>query len=174
MLVEAMSADEAFSITVDKITNVTDPWWDWCEADYDNAKARSLAGRWAGEAFSIDAGNNLPDDFMYYSYDPIFADMVLSRAMEARIETMRDLRDRADWDKANKAIDGYDPYKTITFSEGSHVWSINMYGKMILDQWTPTSEVYDLIHHTASLEYVGNLIQTRPQNLWLIPVDFHY
>jgi hypothetical protein len=174
MLIEADTVIEAFQKVEERINFHSDSaWYDWTEAvvfELDDTNP-SFAGRWAGNAFSLTENlqaARIEKDFLNYASDPVFADMVIQTLIEERIVSIKQAK--IDFEDDLSALE-YSPYQ-------NHLslprYSMLRYAELVYDRWTPESGVFDLENHTSSLRQIAEVIGSRPQNLWLIPVDFHY
>jgi hypothetical protein len=168
ILITADSAEDAFNEVSNKLNSgynsedgLSPTWSDWHHAS--PGETTSMAGRWAGQVF----GEGKPD-ILCYDEDPELADSVIDRFVEYRLENI--LLNRS------KAVDlkslEHDPRAKSDFD--MDLWATSKLAKLLDNEWTYESAIYDLEEWTGSLYYFGERIKAHPEKAWLVPVDFHH
>lgn len=174
LLVEADSVDEAFEQVFSQLNNddYNHPEW----SDWHNATSPStldFSGRWAGEIFFTpnENGEADPDEdkpnYLCYADDPTLAEQVLDKYLNLRLNELQELKSKA----VDLSIYPYNPY-TNDYNNG--LYGSKKLAKILDDEWTPESYVYDLTAESASLYNFVERVKENPKNQWLIPVDFHF
>jgi hypothetical protein len=169
ILVDAETKEEAFSSVKSYLDDYSaGAWWDWNEAEYG---LDSFAGRWAGGVFNIN-NSGVTQDYLCYGTDSALGDLVIEQFLETRQAEIDRLREKLL--ALAEDIPTYNPYQPIQTAESMNVWYVRKYTKLLMDDWSPESTLYDVSSGTASMKYALEIIRARPNNLWLIPVDFHF
>jgi hypothetical protein len=168
ILIEADSVDEAFDNVANALAE-TPEWSDWHEANSSNVGSHNFAGRWSGEIFKNSPSDEPAPNFLRYADDPALAERVISEHLEYRLNDIREFRNKG----ADLASYSYDPYE-----KGSplrmEIYYARKLAQLLNDEWTPDSGIYDLHIWTGSLSYFIERVKTKPEQQWLIPVDFHH
>jgi hypothetical protein len=161
MLVEAEglqdAIDEVRSRLVNQDTGEINVEW----AEFFDDEKLSLAGSWAGFF-----GEDLPDVICYADHKAL-ADEKIALALEGRKDALNDYIKRGKNYKFGK----YDPYKA---EFNSDAYSMEKAMKIVNDQWTFESGIYDLENWTASLMYFKKMSEVDPERLYLVPVSFKF
>lgn len=171
ILIEATSPEEAFGLVASNLSDGEPRWSDWHNAD--NASTMNFAGRWTGEFFGkTDENGEVIDsdtapNHLCYSDDPALAESVITRALENRMDDIRQYQAKA----IDLASYKYDPYATRFNMD---LWATKKLAQILDDEWTPDSGVYDLFSWSASLLDFTKRVATNPTQQYLIPVDFHF
>jgi hypothetical protein len=171
ILVEAETPEEAFSNVESHFSDGEPRWSDWHNAS--NSDSLNFAGRWSGAVFG-DVNENgefkTPDtnpNHLRYSDDQARAEEVITRYLEERMASIREYK--------SKAIDlitySYDPYAS---GFNMDLWATKKLAQLLDDEWTCDTGIYDLENWTGNLRYFTERVATRPDNQFLIPVDFHF
>lgn len=161
MLVEAEGLQDAIDEVRTRLVNQeTDEMnADWAES-FDDEKL-SLAGSWAGFF-----GEDLPDVICYADHKAL-ADEKIALALEGRKQALDDYIKQGEGYDVSK----YDPY-VAEFN--SKAYAIEKAMKLVNDQWTFESGVYDLENWTGSLMYFKKMSEVDPERLYLVPVSFKF
>lgn len=174
LLVEADSVEEAFDEVYSQLNNDDyrhPDWSDWHNAT--NTISLDFSGRWAGEIFFTpnEKGEADPDEdkpnYLCYADDPTLAEQVIDKYLNLRLNEIQILKDKG----LDLSIYPYNPYST---GYSHDLYATKKLAKILDDEWTPESFVYDLTAESASLSNFIERVKKNPKNQWLIPVDFHY
>lgn len=185
ILVEADTAQDAFSYIEGELENSNTPSWsDWHNAS--NASEMNFAGRWSGgvfltaeqkaeqEAGTLDT-STIPNH-LCYADDPELADEVISQFLGWRRQAMREAVPVGLPD-LDELIANYDPSADVTYRSGGfamELWKLHKLTELLNDDWTYESAIYDLSSWTANLAYFHARCAKNPEKQFLIPVDFHH
>jgi hypothetical protein len=170
ILIQADTAEEAFSLVADNLSEGEPRWSDWHTADESTASTLDFAGRWSGDVFKDkETDENKAPNYLRYSDDPALAERVISTFLEYRFSEMRECRDKG----ADLASYSYDPYSKRS-GMGMDIYYAVKLAKLLNDEWTSDTAIYDLQDWTANLGYFIERVKKSPETQWLIPVDFHH
>lgn len=162
LLVEAESHDEA----LDKVRSAvqyaetpTPDWSDWNE----------VGGRWSD---FFGKGKNA----LRYTENTALAEEKLAEWIEARTAEIK--RYHAELTEFNLAgvIATYDPEAEPKWAgqDSMNLWRLIKVAKLLSDDWTPDSAVFDLENYTANLKSFRERLAVAPEMQYLVMVDFHY
>lgn len=114
-------------------------------------------------------------NYLRFSDDPALADEVIARFIGYRLNTIEEYRNHLLTDFAGVDVFTYeyDP-NTNDYKKSMVLYYIKNLAKIMSNEWTPDSGVYDLENWDATLEYFYKRVQKSPERQFLIPVDFHY
>lgn len=165
MLVKADDYADAMGTVVSKLDEPSTPEW----SDWHNATGgTSFAGRWEGVF-----GEGHPD-YLSYGAEPEVAEQFISDALNTRMAHYEEMRQRiGNLEEFHKQAQSYNPYDEGTGS-WTVVWNVNRMAKLLDNDWTSDSAIYDLENYTAGLSYFRKDVTENPDKWWLIPVDFHF
>lgn len=171
ILIEADNAEEAFYNVANALSEGEPRWSDWHTADIGSASALDFAGRWSGEIFKDkETDEEAAPNFLRYADDPALAERVISTFLEYRFADIRECRNEG----ADLASYSYDPYTSKYDKGGMELYYAVKLAKLLNDEWTNDSAIYDLESWTANLSYFIERVKKSPEKQWLIPVDFHH
>jgi len=164
MLVEAEDAEDALDQVKGAITYAEEAypaWSDWHE----------IGGRWDGLFEGWEETRNV----LGYAENKQLADDMVEHFLGNRIQTMRHYLEQVSAEKLSleEKVKTYNPYE-FDYKDVHGVWSIQRLGKLLLNDWTSDTGVYDLKEHTANLEYFKKRAEENPTKQFLVPVDFHF
>lgn len=163
LLVEADNGQEALDYVTAQL-NGEERYPTW--SDY-----HEVGGRWSG-AFK-DWGDG---DVMAYYDNPTLAEEVIKEFTDYRLAEVKRYQEELvkDGFSLDKAILDYDPNDNEKrFANGMNLWRVYRLAKILQDDWTSDSGVFDLSEGTASLTYFRERLKKNPKNQYLIIVDFH-
>lgn len=122
---------------------------------------------------AVDLSGN--PNYLRFSDDPDLADEVIKRFLGYRLDEIENTRNTLKTDYAGVDVFTYeyDPDET-DFKKSMVMYYIKNLAKLLSNEWTPDTGIYDLVNWDASLKYFYKRVQTDPQKQFLIPVDFHY
>lgn len=172
LLVVADSAEEAREVVIDKLGD-SPQWSDWHNAS--GSANASFAGRWANGAFKFEEDEEpvgVELDTLCYSDNPALAEKIVEQATEWRQKEIAYYREKI-LTSAYDIVDAiHDPFsKDRTGLENYY------YGKLakVLDnEWTSDSGIFDLDYWTAALGEWRDRVSTAPERQFIVAVDFHY
>jgi hypothetical protein len=174
LLVEAHSPKEAFDNVATLLGDSSDlNWSDWHNADHSNSDELNFAGRWTGQVFGdLDSSGEFKNqetnnNYLKYSDDSTMAEAVLTEYLEGRMMSIAQRKAQAVDLSAYK----YDPYSS---KYDLSLWATKALAKLLDDEWTPDTGVYDLENWTGNLRYFTERVAKNPEIQYLIPVDFHF
>jgi hypothetical protein len=162
MLVEAESHAEA----VDKVQGViqysetpTPSWSDWNE----------VGGRWSD---FFGKGKNV----MRYTENPALAEEKLTEWLRGREEEMASSFNQIKTLDIGKVIAEYDPEKEPSWvgDTSMALWRLARLARLLGDDWTSDSGVYDLDNFTGNLKSFRERLAVAPEMQYLVIVDFHH
>jgi hypothetical protein len=78
-----------------------------------------------------------------------------------------------DGTEFHRMAQAYNPYEEASGS-WTVVWNARRLAKILENEWTSDSSIYDLDYYTASLTHFRKDVTENPSKWWLIPVDFHF
>jgi len=170
MLVEADTAEDAFSSVETKLSENSPNWSDWHNA---GSERMNFAGRWSGQVFgTLDEAGHVknPDknpNHLQYSFDPALAEEVITRYVEERMRSINEYKVKA----VDLASYKYEPYSN---GFNMDLWGTKKLAQLLDDEWVPDSGIYDLEEWTGNLRYFTGRVAMNPTKQFLIPVDFHF
>lgn len=158
LLVVADTEEEALDAVRSAITynDVPNPdWSDWHE----------IGGRWDGQL----EGKNV---MQYHGNEAKAEEFIAGRLAERRQE-MEYLLEKSKDITLEDAHDQYDP-EVENFKYSMNVYYHEKLAKVLQDDWTTDSYVYDLEVYTANLKYFRERLEKEPEKQFLVVVDFHF
>lgn len=169
LLVEADSAESAFSDVQSAIQYSDYQYPSWSDWNNVGDEPTNFSGRWTGEVFTElkDPKTGEVPNILCYSDDPALADKVISTWLEGRFSSIKEYQPKA----VDLATQKYDPY-TMGFSMDLY-YTVKL-AEILNDTWTSDSGVYDLSAHTPNLYAFTQRVKTNPTQQYLVPVDFHF
>ena len=162
MLVEAESHAEA----VDKVQGViqysetpTPSWSDWNE----------IGGRWSG---FFGKGKNV----LRYTENSALAEEKLTEWLRGREEEMASSLNQIKTLDLAKVVAEYDPEKEPSWvgDTSMALWRLARLARLLGDDWTSDSGVYDLDNFTGNLKSFRERLAVAPEMQYLVIVDFHH
>jgi hypothetical protein len=164
MLVEAEDGADAISEVKGQITYSETPypaWSDWHE----------VGGRWDGLFDGWEAEQNA----LCYAENPLLAEDIIKEFVGGRKKEMaRHLAEiTAENFDLTKMVEDYDPNK-YDYGSSMPAWTLARLGKLLANDWTSDTGVYDLKENTANLEFFRTRLAAEPSKQFLVPVDFHF
>lgn len=164
MLVEAEDAEDALATVRGEITYAEQAypaWSDWHE----------IGGRWDGLFEGWDETRNV----LGYTENEQLAKDMIENFLGNRMQTMKHYLEVVEKENVSleEKVKTYNPYE-MDYKEIHAVWSIQRLTKLLSNDWTSDTGVYDLKDHTANLEYFQKRLAENPTKQFLVPVDFHF
>ena len=168
LAVKADSTKEAYKNVKSHLENVTngDFWSDWHVVG---------GGRWSKN--SKEGYDDSPDDVISYVNDnKKFLDSI-EWTKKARMEEMKGLLESLH----NNDGEAQFIISALAYAKKAEVDSIDMnsylvnrISKMLLGIWTSDSFFFDAESNSCSYVYLQERIEAEPDNVYLVPVDFHF
>lgn len=166
LLVQADTVEDAFESALSTLHDQQPEWSDWHNAN--NPVDLNWAGRWTGAFFKSDKEDEPNPNYLCYAEDKALAENVISDQLELRDREIANLRKHMISDlttvEANHYADKWN----------SDLWYTEKFCKLLSNDWTPDSYIYDLETHTGSLEPFMKRVLFAPEKQWLIPLDLHF
>jgi hypothetical protein len=187
LLIEADTAQDAFTTIASELSEHTPEWSDWHEADYTKIDHLNFAGRWSGGVFLTDeqkaqqeAGtldtSTIPNH-LCYADDPELADSVVSMFLGWRKSAIQEALPKdllAFSNSLEVSVANYAPDKDTDFKFSMELWGLRKLITLLDNDWHYESSVYDLTLGTANLKHFYERCAKNPQNQFIVPVDFHH
>ena len=179
MLIEADSADNAFLMVEQELTNDgAVSWSDWHEAT--DARSMNFAGRWSGAIFLSPEDKKIKEaggvysttapNHLCYADDPEMADEVLDLFLNYRKENLKS-NIPTGLPSFEDLVAKYDPRENgfdLNLYKATHLL------QLLSGDWSYDTAIYDLSAYSASIDYFIKRCAVAPEKQFLIPVDFHY
>jgi len=164
MLVEAEDGADAISEVKSQITyseQAYPTWSDWHE----------VGGRWDGLFDGWEAERNA----LAYTENPLLAEDIIREFAKGRQEEMKRYL-------AEVTAEGYDLAKMVEnynaedydYGIGMKAWTLARLGKLLANDWTSDTGVFDLKEGSANLRHFRDRLALEPNKQFLVPVDFHF
>lgn len=173
ILIKADSHEEARSFVVDEISKMygTSPdWSEWnCATEFYNKT--TFAGSYADQFL----GDKAVGDTLCYVDDPETAEAVIEDFLQVRAAAIQQFRkDIADLDLLNFTYNPVDLSPIRDMATFHKIAAYKELSKMLLDDWTRNSGVYDIYQDTANLrDFYRVRIAHNPSKQYLVLVEFH-
>lgn len=160
--VKAVDKEDAAGIVESVLSEEYVDWSDWYVVG---------GGRWSNSQYE-----NSHDMVISYDEEPEKFKETIRGCIQARIDEMNYLKDKIDLNKFANSVEKYANFGSIGEDRfGLQNYFVRQAGTMLLEYYNPNSYFYDIIHHSASTDYIYELIDKKDSNgLFLVPVDFHY
>lgn len=174
LLIEADNAEEARQGIIDKLEGGSPQWSDWHNAS--GSANASFAGRWAGGAFKTDPSEPDPVgvefDTLCYSDNPALAEKVVDLAIGWRQQEISYYKDKILTNAYDIVDAEHDPYAKDDTGLNNYYYA--KLAKVLDNEWTPDSGIFDAEYWTASLAQWKTRISLSPEKQFIVAVDFHY
>lgn len=173
LIVQADSYEDARNIVVSQLEDSPD-WSDWHNATWDKG---SFAGRWENTAFNFSGKDDeeiagVQEDILQYSANPDVANKAIERAIKDREDAIAYYKTKIETNAYDIVEAKYDPYAAPV--GGLNNYYYEKLAKILDNDWTSDSFVFDLTNWTASLYDWKLRIVDKPEEMFLVAVDFHY
>jgi hypothetical protein len=164
----AESTKEAFNNVKDHLEEVAHSnfWSDWHVVG---------GGRWSQN--SKDGYNDTMQDVISYVKDKDKFTKAIQWSKKARADEMKQLLSQLQKDggEATFIISALEYIKTAKCDSISmNAYYVNRISQMLLGHWTSDSYFFDISSNSSSYEYIEEAIEENPDNVYLVPVDFHF
>jgi hypothetical protein len=162
LLVEAESHEEA----LDKVKSAvqysespTPDWSDWNE----------IGGRWS-DFFGKDK------NVIRYTENAQLVENKLAEWLESRQSEVKKYHSEVANFNLGKVVENYHPEAEQKWvgDDSMNLWRLIKLAKLLSDDWTPDSAVYDLDNYTANLKSFRERLAVAPEMQYLVMVDFHF
>lgn len=166
--VQAGSSKEAFENVKSHLEEVTNSksWSDWHIVG---------GGRWSTNC--RDYRNDTPQDVISYVKDKNkFLDSI-EWTKKTRIENMKNLLSNLQKDsgEAQFVISALEYVKKAECNSiDLNAYFVNRIAQSLLGTWTSDSYFFDIEANTGSYKELEQRIKDDPDNVYLVPVDFHF
>jgi hypothetical protein len=171
LLVEEETPEDARGKVVALLEN-SPQWSDWHNA----SGSGSFAGRWENGAFKFEEDDPEPVgvefDTLCYSDNPALAEKIVERAIEWRQKEIAYYKDKILTNDYEITEAVHDPFAKD--SAGLSNYYYKKLAKVLDNDWTTDSGIYDLDDWTASLDRWKERITSKPEKQFIVAVDFHY
>jgi hypothetical protein len=166
--VQAGSSKEAFKNVKSKLEEVANSnfWSDWHVVG---------GGRWSKN--SKDYFVDTPQDVISYVKDKSKFLHYIEWTKKARIDEMKNLLSnlQRDGGEAQFVISALEYIKKAECnSVDLNAYYVNRITEMLMGHWTSDSYFFDIESNTGSYKDLEQRIQDDPDNVYLVPVDFHF
>jgi hypothetical protein len=183
ILIQADSAEDAFSEVASQLYGDTPSWSDWHNAS--DAHSMNFAGRWENDIFITDEQRKQIEEgtldrdtipnHLCYADDQELADKIIAQFLNWRKEAMKENLTPTTPTDFEKLIKDYNPATNDLASPLTmDLWKLRKLLELLGDDWTYESAIYDLTYYSASLRNFYERCAKNPEKQFLIPVDFHH
>jgi hypothetical protein len=171
LLIEADSVDEALGEVESRLEN-NPAWSDWHNA----SGSGSFAGRWQGNAFKEDSEDADPvgvdRDVLCYADNPALAEKIIEKAIGWRQQEIAYFKDKILTNDYDIVEADHDPFEKDGAGLNNYYYA--KLAKILDNEWTSDSGIYDLQQWTASLSDWKERIFLASEKQFIVAVDFHY
>lgn len=162
LLVEAESHEEAEDKVRSAIQHSDEPnpnWSDWNE----------IGGRWA-DFFGKDKNS------MRYTENAALAEEKLGTWIECRHAEVKKYHSEISSFDLAKVVENYNAEAEPKWvgEDSMNLWRLIKLAKLLSDDWTADSSVFDLENYTANLKSFRERLAVAPEMQYLVMVDFHF
>ena len=163
LLVEAESHEEAEDKVKSAVQYSETPnpeWSDWNE----------IGGRWSD---FFGKGKNV----LRYTENTALAEEKLAEWVASRKGEMERLHEQVKDVSIANYISMYDAeadHRNFIGQDSMSLWYLVKLAKLLQDDWTPDSAVFDLENYTANLKSFRERVAVAPEMQYLVMVDFHF
>jgi hypothetical protein len=172
LLVQADTREDAFQEVYSELNSggsMLPEWSDWHNAN--DPSSENFAGRWTGSYFKTSPDQPVDEvpNSLCYADDKALAEIIISDQLEIRDREVAGLVAGMITDLTDIKVNNYDSSKW-----DMRIWQTQKFLRMVENEWTPDSYIYDLHASTASLSAFMVRVGIAPEKQWLVPVDFHF
>lgn len=163
LLVEAESHEEAEDKVRSAVQYSETPnpdWSDWNE----------IGGRWSD---FFGKGKNV----LRYSENTALAEEKLAEWIAGRKGEMERYYEQVKDVSIANYISMYDAeadHRSFVGQDSMNLWYLIKLAKLLSDDWTPDTGVYDLENYTANLKSFRERVAVAPEMQYMVMVDFHF
>jgi hypothetical protein len=171
LLVEEYNLEDAMG-KVEALLENSPQWSDWNAA----TGSGSFAGRWEGNAFKEHSEDADPvgveRDALRYSDNPALAEKIIEKAIGWRQNEIAYFKDKILTNDYDIVDADHDPFEKDATGLNNYYYA--KLAKILDNEWTADTGIYDLDQWTASLGYWKERIISNPEKQFIVAVDFHY
>jgi hypothetical protein len=163
LLVEAESHEEALDKVKSAVQYSETPnpsWSDWNE----------IGGRWSD---FFGKGKNV----LRYTENTALAEEKLGEWIACRTTEIKRYHSEIENFNLAGVVATYDAeadWRNFVGQTSMDLWRLSKLAKLLSDDWTPDSAVFDLEDYTANLKRFRERVAVAPEMQYLVMVDFHF
>lgn len=163
LLVEAEShaeAEDKVRSAVQYSDNPNPDWSDWNE----------IGGRWSD---FFGKGKNV----LRYTENTALAETKLGEWIACRNTEIKRYHSEVEKFNLAEVVANYDAeadWRNSFGEDSMNLWRLSKLAKLLSDDWTPDSAVFDLENYTGNLKSFRERVAVAPEMQYLVIVDFHF